>query len=162
MGRVEIFWIWTFKNHTPKNKHTMKTPEEKPTKKQILQAIRKADCHLEATINNIGWSSYWTKLIAMATAEEKAHRKFCGTRDNYAITVADSVKLFAVKRVLEVWKGGKLPEIKDFLGCQASWFYAASIAVNYPEQIKQALINANLSAEEIEMCVNADYAELVK
>jgi hypothetical protein len=76
---------------------------------------------------------------------------------NYGLTISESAKLFCVKRIVESLNGLHIPEIKDFLYCQKSWFFAHALVENYREELAEAL--KDIDKEKI---LALDYAELVK
>lgn len=90
------------------------------------------------------------RLFAQCREEEREHRGFmggfsrCHTRST--IGVADAARLFAVKRVAEYLRRGRYPTGKDYLHTQTSCFYAAGIADEYGERVRQAWADFDLDA----------------
>ena len=130
------------------------------TTKQKIELFRAAFAALSC-LDDITWTRYSEKLLAMCLEEEKGHRNFAGefARHHTPDTIGslDLACMFAVKRIAEYLNGEKFPRGKLFLHCQTSCFYAAGIVDEYRKVIRRAWRKfpvAELAA--------LDYCEFVK
>lgn len=133
----------------------MEAVKNQISKKEAVKLIKESWSKIEYIFASISWGQYGRQFLALSTAEEKDHRGFCGHK--YGLTISESAKLFCVKRIVEALNGEHVPEIKDFLHSQKSWFFAHSLVANYREEIERAFIGVDR-----EKILSLDYAELVK
>jgi hypothetical protein len=105
-----------------------------------LALIRDAFGRLHA-LNNICWTPYRERLFDLCETEEKEHRGFGPDFRRYhpnAVSVADTARMFSVKRVAEYLNGEKMPHARQFIHIQRSAFFAASLVANYRKEIRKA------------------------
>src|SRR5437016_4939848 len=142
------------------NTHSIETasaPPEKSAKstRESVQLARQAFDAL-APLNNITWTSYREKLLALCKAEEKDHRGFMSdfaqAHTAGTASVSDAAKLMAVKRVAEYMQGHDMPKGSDFLHYQASCFMAAGLVDELREVIEKAWVEF-----DIQDLANLDY-----
>lgn len=78
------------------------------------------------------------KLLDICKEEERGHRGFMPKYHDSPITVTQSAKLFAVKRVAEYLLKPEFPKGKDYLHFQKSCFYAAGMVDEFASDIRKA------------------------
>lgn len=111
-------------------------------------------------------TNYANELFEQCLKEEKGHRGFgddFGTYHPNSATLRQCAKMFAVKRVAEYVIGGDFPKGKEFLHITKSCFYAAGIADEYAEQVKEAWNKydlAELSAFDYVLFVSPEKAKV--
>lgn len=125
---------------------------------QTNKKIANAWLEIAEVLDNTSWHAYGAKYLAENVAEEKEHRGFCSGRNDYALTVAQSARLFAVRQIAELLISPKnAPKMVNYLSSRKSCFTAYALVLNYGPSLRKALKGfdpAELAA--------LDYAELVK
>lgn len=107
------------------------------------------------------YHNYADQLLEQCKAEEKSHRGFmpefkrCHTGDS--VSVGDSAKMFAVKRVAEYLLSGKYPSGQDYLHMQKSCFIAAGIVHEFDHEVRKAWLEF-----DVESLAALDYCDFVK
>jgi hypothetical protein len=136
----------------------MENVKETLSKKEALKIIKETWNKINGVLSVVHFGQYGNQFLALSTKEEKEHR---GIRlfdgECFGLTISEASKLFCVRRIVEALNGEKIPEIKDILHCQPSWFFAHSLVANYREELSEAL--KDIDKEKI---LSLDYAELVK
>jgi hypothetical protein len=112
---------------------------------------------LQERFNNISWNHYGDRLLELTRAETKAHSNFMGEFGSRGLSQITEAKYFAVLRVVECAMDKRVPDVRDFVSTQQSAFYAASLALSYPEVV-EAWAQAHQAA--IEEFRTYDYVEL--
>lgn len=126
-------------------------------KRKALNLIKAAYGALHG-LDSITFTPYRTRLLEMCKEEERLHRSgsfWEGRR--WGLSVPDAARLFAVKRIAEAL-AGELPNVADVIKLQPSVFYAASIALTYPNEVRTAWAKHGIDAVALRLL---DYAELV-
>lgn len=130
------------------------------TKNQKVKLIREAYEKLRGVFYS-SMRDYARELFEQCRTEEKAHRGFGPDFNTYhptAISVADSAKLFAVKRVAEyLLKPETYPKGQHYLHYHKSCFIAAGIADEFRNKVIDAW--GNFSLPEF---AELDYVEFVE
>lgn len=108
---------------------------------------------------NKAWHNHAARLLALATKEEKDHRKggasFVGAR--YAVSVATVARFYALKRLAEYLDPAqKRPTPGDMITMQPSAAYAAGLVDLYGDDIARAFPEEDRAA-----VLALDYSRLV-
>lgn len=101
----------------------------------------------------------WEPYLELHRAEEKSHRRFCPDHVQCGLTMGQSVKLFAVKELLEIITGEQVrPACEDYFHIRKSIFACWGIFKDCGEKLRD-----NISAAEAKNWLTyIDYAELNK
>lgn len=127
------------------------------TKKEALTLINKAWTELDYALQNIHWGNYGKEYLQLNIEEEKGHDRMRPDHIQRGLTIREAAKLFAVNQVADYLLGERKLEVKDYLNCRKSCFFAYALAANYEKEIREAWRNIDIK----ELC-KLDYAELVK
>ncbi len=132
------------------------------TKRTQLKLIDKAWAALEERLDSIKMaSSMGTAYLNENKRETKSHRNFCSDGIKCGLTPLQEAKLFAVQQIVKyAYTSERKPELIEYLSTRKSIYTAASIALNYPEEITQAL--SCLKATDFGTILAMDYVELIK
>lgn len=130
------------------------------TKTESIRLIDKAYAELAYQVGERearGWNAY----IDQIKREEKDHRGtwsvgFAGNTKQNGLTLAQSVRLFALRTIVQYLEGDSL-DAKDYLHIRTSHYFAYALATEYGVSVRKALDKFNL-AEILAL----DYAELNK
>jgi hypothetical protein len=121
-----------------------------------LKLVRTAFDRLEF-LNDLTWTPYRERHLAMCIEEEKGHRGFgCDFRKHHpnAVGIKDAARSFVVKRIAEYLSGEAPPKGKDFLHIQRSCFYAAALVDEYGTKIREKWAGLDLAAlSSLDYCV---------
>ena len=133
----------------------MKT-ESKLTKNQQLKLIDNAWREINYYLRNVSWGGYGNTYWEMNRKEEKDHDKMRPEGISRGISVNQAAKLFAAQQIAKYLLGDKPLDIKSYLYCRKSLYYAASLVENYREGLEKALKDIDL--QEL---VKIDYCKLI-
>jgi hypothetical protein len=134
---------------------------QKRTKATTLRHITKAWYYLSEVLEcKSGFCEDYSKqYLRIIREEETGHRNFKPDGVTCGLSIADAVRLFAVKRIVEYLDGDTMPGPEQFLHTQRSCFYAAAFVAEFPNALREALTD---SRADLDVIRAADYAELMK
>lgn len=141
---------------------TTETTTQTPlSKAATLKLIDRAFTAIEYELDNRD-SYHWDKYLAEIRQGEKRHRDtwsvgFAGNTKINGLTVAQSVKLFAVRIIVDYLDTAQKLDAADFLHIRTDHFYGYAFANEYREHLLKALKDFDLTALRA-----LDYAELNK
>ena len=141
---------------------TTETTTQAPlSKAATLKLIDKAFTAIEYELDNRD-SYNWDKFITEIRQGEKAHRNtwsvgFNGGTKANGLTVAQSVKLFAVRIIVDYLDESQKLDAANFLHIRTDHFYGYAFANEYRAHLLKALKDFDLAVLRA-----LDYAELNK
>jgi hypothetical protein len=126
-------------------------------KKQTVKTISAAWAAISGVLATKDWGRTGEKYLAENIAEERGHRGFCAGRGDYALSVPQAARLFAVSQIAKQLTGEPLPGLRNYLTCRKSTFTAAALVLNYGVELRAAL--APFDPMEL---ATLDYAVLIQ
>lgn len=112
---------------------------------------------LDYAFSSIHYGCYGKQLFKMIKDEEKGHRKFCPDGIKCGLTISEAVKLFYCQGIIEGITDKLNFTVKDYISIRQSILMCQSLALNYKDEIINALQGVNYSD-----ILSIDYAELMK
>lgn len=128
------------------------------TERKQFKEVEKAFTKLQYLFSSIKYGHYGKQYYTLCYKEEKEHLRHKPDECFHGLTISQGAKLFFVKYLVDfLYFKDRLPTLKDVLTCRQSWIFSATLAENYPDEIRKAL-----EGIDINIIHTLDYAELVK
>lgn len=126
-------------------------------KSEKIKMIREIYSRLDV-LNNFKFTPYRDDLFDQCLKSERQHRKGRPDSVGCGVSATDAAKYFTIKYIIETLITEKTYAIEDFISIRKECFYGQSIALNYKNEINEALRQFDINKFNREI----DYSDLME